>query len=226
MIQTAVQFKSLTDQVYEFLSNSIIEGRIKPGEKLIENELCHQFGISRSPLRECFRILEAEGLISISPRKGAFVKEFSRQDLEDVFPVRAALEGLAARLAVQNIGDKELGIFNELITKMEEALGKKDIKSFLRLNATFHGIFIKASNNKILERTLKNLGKGIWLRIAFLYYQSPSGLDFSNKIHKEIVRAFKDKDVEAVQKLVEEHIDDAKRQLVILFSQPKLFPSP
>jgi len=109
---------------------------------------------------------------------------------------------------------------------MEEALGKKDIKSFLRLNATFHGIFIKASNNKILERTLKNLGKGIWLRIAFLYYQSPSGLDFSNKIHKEIVRAFKDKDVEAVQKLVEEHIDDAKRQLVILFSQPKLFPSP
>src|SRR5512137_2238156 len=108
-MDAVIKFKSLTDQVYEFLSNSIIEGRIKPGEKLLENELCHQFGISRSPLRECFRILEAEGLINISPRKGAFVREFDRQDLEDVFPVRAVLEGLAARLAVKNIGDKEIG---------------------------------------------------------------------------------------------------------------------
>lgn len=218
-MNTVIEFKSLTDQVYDFLSNSIIEGRIKPGEKLLENDLCHQFGISRSPLRECFRILEAEGLISISPRKGAFVRELSKQELEDVFAVRAALESLAARLAVQNIGDKEVEIFNDLIAKMEEALGKKDIKSFLRLNATFHSVFIKASNNRVLERTLKNLGRGIWLRIAFLYYQSPSGLDFSNKIHREILKAFKDRDVKAVQKLVEEHIEDAKKQLVILFSK-------
>jgi DNA-binding GntR family transcriptional regulator len=218
-MEKVIQFKSLTDQVYGYLSNSIIEGRIKPGEKLLENELCHQFGISRSPLRECFRILEAEGLISISPRRGAFVKEFSRQDLEDVFPVRGVLEALAARSAVHNITEKELEIFDDLIAKMEEALGKKDIKSFLRLNATFHGVFIKASNNKVLERTLKNLGKGIWLRIAFLYYQSPSGLDFSNKIHKEIVRAFRNKDVEAVQKLVQEHIEDARKQLFILYSK-------
>lgn len=218
-METVIKFKSLPDQLYEYLSDSIIEGRIKPGEKLVENDLCHQFGISRSPIRECFRILESEGLVIIHPRKGTFVRELTSKDIEDVFPVRASLESLAARLAVPNISEKEIGIFNDLITKMKEALSNKDIRSFLRFNFTFHSVFIKASNNQVLEKTLKNLGKGLWLRIAFLYYQSSSGLDFSNNMHKEIVKAFQKKDVNSVQRLVEEHIEHAKKQLLISFGQ-------
>jgi len=218
-METVTKFKSLTDQIYEYLSNSIIEGIIKPGEKLTENDLCHQFGISRSPLRECFRILESEGLIVVHPRKGTFVRGLTSKDIEDVFPVRASLESLAAKLAVPNISEKEIGILDDLITKMEEALSQKDIRSFLGFNFSFHSVFIKASNNQVLEKTLKNLGKGLWLRIAFLYYQSSSGLDFSNNMHKEIVKAFQKKDVHAVQRLVEEHIEHAKKQLLISFGQ-------
>lgn len=218
-METAIKFRSLTDQAYEYLSNSIIEGKIKPGEKLIENDLCHQFGISRSPIRECFRILESEGLIIIHPRKGTFVRELISKDVEDVFPVRASLESLAARLAVPNIGEKEVGIFNDLIVKMEDALRNKDIQSFLHLNFDFHSLFIKASNNQVLEKTLKNLGRGLWQRIAFLYYQSSSGLNFSNNMHKEIVKAFQKKDVVSVQRLVEEHIEHAKQQLLLSFGQ-------
>jgi len=212
-MEAAIKFRSLTDQIYDYLSTSIIEGKVKPGEQLIENDLCHQFGISRSPLRECFRILESEGLIVILPRKGAFVKELTSKDIEDIFPVRASLESLAARLAVQNIGEKVIGIFDDLITKMDEALSNKDIRSFLRFNFTFHSTFIKTSNNQVLEKTLKNLGRGLWQRIAFLYYQSPSGLDFSNNMHKEIVKAFRDRDANSAQRLVEEHIDHAKKIL-------------
>ena len=95
-------------------AKSIIEGTITSGEKLVENDLCHQFGISRSPLRECFRILESEGLIDIHPRKGTVVKELTPKDIEDVFRVRATLESLAARLAVPNIGEKEIKIFRAL----------------------------------------------------------------------------------------------------------------
>ncbi len=218
-MEALIKFKSLSDQLYEYLSGSIIEGKFKPGEKLVENDLCHQFGISRSPIRECFRILESEGLIVIHPRKGTFVRELTSKDIEDVFPVRASLESLAARLAVPNIGKKEIGIFNDLIVKMEEALNNKDIKSFLNFNFTFHSVFIKASNNNVLEKTLKNLGKGLWLRIAFLYYQSSSGLVFSNKMHKEIVKAFQKRDSRSVQKLLEEHIEHAKQQLLILFGR-------
>lgn len=218
-MEAVINFRSLTDQIYEYLSTSIIEGNINQGEKLLENDLCQQFGISRSPLRECFRILESEGLIILHPRKGAFVRELSKKDIEDVFPVRAVLESLAARLAVPNIGKKEIGIFNDLITKMDEALSNKDIRSFLRLNFTFHSVFIKASNNQVLEKTLKNLGRGLWQRIAFLYYQSPSGLDFSNNMHKEIVKAFQKKDAPSVQKLIEEHIEHARNQLLSSFNQ-------
>lgn len=212
--ESCQQFKSLLDQLYEYLSTSIIEGKIKPGEKLIENELCRQYGISRSPIRECFRILESEGLIIINPRKGTFVRELTSKDIEDVFPVRASLESLAARLAIPNISEKEIMVFNGLIREMEEAIKNRDVKSFLNLNFSFHSVFIKASNNQVLEKTLKNLGRGLWLRIAFLYYQSPSGLIFSNSMHKEIVKAFQKKDALSVQGLVEKHIEHAKQGLL------------
>jgi DNA-binding GntR family transcriptional regulator len=214
-MENIIKFRSLADQLYEYLSNSIIEGTMKPCEKLIENDLCRKFGISRSPLRECFRILESEGLVVIHPRKGTFIRELTSKEIEDVFPVRAILESLAAKLAVPNIGEKEIKLLNELIEKMDEALINNDVNSFLHYNFDFHTIFIKASNNQVLGKTLKNLGKGLWLRIAFLYFQSRSVLDYSNQMHKEIVKAFQEKDVYSVQRLVEEHIEDAKKQVLI-----------
>ena len=209
-----VKFRSLTDQVYEYLSDSIIERKIGPGEKLLEKDLCQKFSISRSPLRECFRILEAEGLITINPRKGAYVTDFSRKDVEDVFLVRSKLEGLAAKLAIQNLTEKEITTLNDLIIKMDEAIRKRETRSFLQLNDRFHNIFIKASNNEILEKTLKSLGKGIWLRIPFLYFQSQSALDLSNRKHKEIVEAFTKKDPVSVERLVEEHMEHSKNHLL------------
>jgi DNA-binding GntR family transcriptional regulator len=201
-----IRFRSLTDQIYEYLSSSIIEGKISGGEKLIEKSLCQEFGISRSPLRECFRILESEGLLIISPRKGAYVPRLTRKDIEDTFPVRARLESLAAKLAVQNLTEKDIGTLKELIMEMEEAIRKGDIRSFYLLNDDFHHVYVKASGNQVLEKTLRNLGKGTWLRIAFLYFQSPLRFDVSNKKHKEIVEAFIKKDA-AVERLVEEHIE-------------------
>jgi len=209
-----IKFRSLTDQVYEYLSESIIEGKIEPGEKLVEKDLCQKFSISRSPLRECFRILEAEGLITINPRKGAYVTGFSRKDVEDVFLVREKLEGLAAKLAIRNLTEKDVTALDDLIIKMDEAIKKRETKSFLQLNDLFHNIFIKASNNEILEKTLKSLAKGIWFRIPFLYFQSPSALDLSNSKHKEIVEAFKKKDPVSVERSVEEHMEHSRNHLL------------
>lgn len=222
MEPSAIKFKSLTDQLFEYLSNSIIEGKLKPGQKLLENELRQQFGVSRSPIRECFRILESEGLVVINPRKGTFVRELTRKEIEDIFSIRLSLESLAAKLAVPNIREKEIDFFNESIKKMEEALRNKDIKSFLRLNYVFHSAFIRASNNQVLEKILGSLGKGIWLRIAFLYYQSRSELKSSNKMHKEIVKAFQEKDAGSAQRIVEEHIEHGKRVLLKYFDNKSI----
>ena len=87
----------LGQQVSHILTEAILEGVLKGGDQLVEAELQKQFGISRSPLREAFRDLEKKGLVFIIPRKGTYVKQLSRKDIEDNFPVRAMLEGLAAQ---------------------------------------------------------------------------------------------------------------------------------
>ncbi|MCK4821377.1 GntR family transcriptional regulator [bacterium] len=217
--EETIQFKTLSVQLYDYLSNSIIEGHLKPGEGLIENDLRERFGISRSPIRECFRILESEGLITIVPRKGTFVRRFTGKEIKDVFPVRAYLESLAAKLATPHIGDKEITILDDLIKKMGNSISNNRVKSFLRHNYNFHTLFIKASKNDVLEKTLVRRGKGFWLRIAFLYYQSPSQLIFSNKMHKDILEAFKKGDARSAERLVRKHIEHAKWPLVKFFGQ-------
>jgi len=209
-----IKFRSLTDQIYEHLTELIIEGKIKPGEKLVEKDLSEKFSVSRSPLRECFRILEAEGLITINPRKGAYVRDFSKKDVEDIFVLRATLEALAGRLAVQNITEKEIITLGDLITRMDEAITKGNAKSYYELNILFHNSLIKASNNELLEKTLKTLRKGIWLRVIFLYYYSPSALNASNNKHKGIVEALKEKDPVSVGRLIEEHIEHTKEHVL------------
>ena len=209
-----IKCKSLADQAYEYLSASIIEGKIKAGENLVEKDLCQKFGISRSPLRECFRILEADGLIAINPRRGAYARKLLRKDVEDIFIVRTKLESLAAKLAVPNITENEIGTFNDLIIKMDEAVAKGNTKSFIELNDAFHNIFIEASNNEILKNNLKNPGKGIWRRVSILYFHSPLALDLSSNKHKEIVEAFIKKDSISVERLVEEHLERAQNHLL------------
>jgi len=212
-----ISFKSITEQLYDYLSESIIEGKIGPGEKLNEIKLCQEFGISRSPLRECFRILEAESLIDIIPRKGAFVRKVTRKDIEDFFPVRAKLEGLAATLAVQHITEEEISTLDDLLKKMDGAYKKGDVKSFFRLNDTFHGVFLRASRNEILEKIIKNINKGIWQRISYLYFESPYGINLSNEKHKEIVETFKRKDNFSAGKVVEEHILQTQEQFLLFW---------
>jgi DNA-binding GntR family transcriptional regulator len=218
-LSSTVKFMSLADQIYDHLFQGIISGRLKPGEKLVENELCKEFGTSRAPIRESFRILESEGLIVIQPRKGTYVKALTREDIEEAFAVREALESLAAKLAVPHMTGTELSSLAALAREMDTAIKKKDNESFRRANVAFHEIFIKSSGNKILLGILETMGKGIWMRISSMYYRSNEGFPSSNKTHKEICKAYKDKDGTRVKKLVEEHIEHARNRLLKFYDR-------
>lgn len=219
VVEGEIKFRSIADQLYDYLSNAIIEGALKPGEKLVEDDLRNKFGISRSPIRECFRILQSEGLIVIEPRKGAYVKKLSQKEITDIFPVRANLEGLAAKLATPNMGDREIGKLEDLIEEMDSAIKHNEVKAFLKCNSIFHSTIIKAARNEILEKILVTLGKGFWLRIAYLYYQSSPALVFSNKMHKDIVKAFKKHAPKDAEQAIKEHIEHAKRAMMEFIDQ-------
>ena len=103
--------ESLVLQISNRLRKEILEGVYKPKEKLIEEDMTKRFNISRSPVRESFRVLEAENLINIIPGKGAFVTNIEEKDIDRIYELRIVLEGLAAKLACRNITDEELLIF-------------------------------------------------------------------------------------------------------------------
>lgn len=216
---STIKFMSLADQIYDHLFKAIISGELKPGEKLVENGLCREFGISRAPIRESFRILESEGLIVIQPRKGTYVKALTREDIEEAFAVRESLESLAAKLAVPHIREKEMNSLANLIKEMDAAIKKRDSESFRRANVSFHEVFIRASRNKILLNILEMLGKGIWMRISSMYYQSIEGFPLSNTMHKGIWKAYKNKDEVRIKKLVEKHIQHARDRLLRFYDQ-------
>ena len=203
-------FRSVTlvDQIAKALRDDILTGSLKGGDQLLEDQLKNEFGISRTPLREAFRILEKEGLVEILPRKGTFVKRIGRQDIEENFPVRAILEGLAARLAYTNYTQQDIHEMEEIFDHMKEAVQRKDFIDYLKHHITFHEIFINASKNETLIALLHNLRMHtLWHRYTYHYYKE----DFRNslKIHRQIMDLFKEKKVsqEEIEKIVRQHIE-------------------
>ncbi len=200
----------LGEQVSHILMEAILEGVLKGGDQLIEAELQNQFGISRSPLREAFRDLEKKGLVVIVPRKGTYVKQVFRKDIQDNFPVRALLEGLAARDAHPNITDQMLKELSQALDKMKSAVANNDTKIYWKNHLEFHDTFINASGNNVLISILKTLRMhSLWYRFSYQYYQED--LQRSLAVHQTIFDLFRNRntDINDVGNLVQEHIQTA-----------------
>lgn len=201
---------SLTGQVAKNLRSDILNGAIKGGERLIENQLKNRFGISRTPLREAFRVLEREGLIEIIPRRGAFVRTISINDIRENFPVRAMLEGLAARLACAHITSHDILEMEKAFNMMKKAAKEKDFFKFERHHFYSHEIFINASKNTTLINVLKSLRMHtLWHRYTYQYYKKVHRK--SLKYHREIIDLYKAEKPSAkrIEKIVREHIEIA-----------------
>ena len=201
---------SLVDQITQALRESILTGKVKGGDQLLEDKLKDDFGVSRTPLREAFRVLEKEGLIEILPRKGSFVKGISRQDIIENFPIRAILEGLAARLAYSNLTGQDIDEMEEVFEHMKKAGKDEDFREYAMYHFDFHEIFINASKNETLIALLRNLRMHtLWHRYTYKYYKE----DFKNSlmIHRKIINLFKEKKSppEEIEQAVRQHIEVA-----------------
>lgn len=193
------------EQVTEFLTDAILDGRFESGQRLVENELQRKFGISRAPIRESFRILERNGLVGIIPRKGTFVRKITQKDIEENFPIRADLEGLAARLAISHLSPEDIGRMELALSKMTQAAKKNDFKSYIKYHSNYHEIFINASKNDKLIEILENLRRqALWFRFSYLWHQE--NFKYAIRVHREILDLFIKGDADHVERLVKEHI--------------------
>ena len=197
-------------QIANVLTEAILENHISGGDQLLELELQKEFNTSRTPIREAFRELEKRGLVEVIPRKGTFVRRITREDIEENFPVRASLEGLAAKLAFEKMGGTEKNALNQALNKMERAVQQKDAKTYWKHHVAYHEIFIHASGNDVLIQTLKTLRMhSLWYRFSYQFYREDLPKSFA--VHKKIFDLFNcpATDPEKLRITVQNHIEVA-----------------
>lgn len=211
----------LARQVSKILTEAILEDVLKGGDKLVESELQKQFGISRSPLREAFRELEKKGLVTITPRKGTFVKRIARKDIQENFPVRAILEGLAAKEAFKKMDAKDRSRLEQVLQKMEQAVKINDPKTYWKQHIVFHEIFITACGNDVLIPILRTLRMhSLWYRFSYKYYRED--LPGSLAVHRKILNLFNDPqtDPASLAERVQDHIETASVKFMAYLEEP------
>ena len=204
----------LAAQVVRVLSEMILDGTLEPGEQLVETELQKHLGISRSPLREAFRDLERRGLVTHVPRRGTFVKEITRKDIKENFPVRAVLEGLAAREAYARMGKKQINRMSKALQGMSRAGEEKDYEGYRKNHQTFHQTFIEASGNQLLTEILQNLRMHrLWYLVSFRYHRKD--FQMALDVHQQILDLFSspETDPAELETVVRSHIDEALEPL-------------
>jgi len=196
----------ISTDLFSTLRKNIIEGKYERGYKLTEQNICSQFNVSRTPVREALRQLEIEGLIETIPNRGAFVLGFSEQEVKDIFELCKPYEVLAVRWAIERITDEELDALEETFDFMEFYSTKNDIEKMMKINTHFHQIIYTASHNRMLSNLLN-----LYRQYADIAKknQAPGDnyLALLLEEHREIFEAFKARDAERGVRAMEKHMD-------------------
>src|ERR1700721_325201 len=147
---------SLHDEILTRLRDHIVEGNIPDGSRVPERQLCEMLKISRTPLREALKVLAAEGLVELLPNRGARIKQLSEHDLAELFDVMGGLEGLAGRLACENITDEEIAEIERLHYEMYGFYLRPDMHGYFHAHQLIHHKIVEASRNVTLTNTYAN----------------------------------------------------------------------
>ncbi|MEU6128411.1 GntR family transcriptional regulator [Saccharopolyspora sp. NPDC047091] len=155
----------LREQVRRAVQDRISDGRLRPGDRLYEQQIAAEFGVSRVPVREAIRMLQSEGLVDVAPhRRGVFVRSLDRDQVEELFDVREALEALAARLAATRAGTDDAARLGELARRARQAWTDGDVDAMSAANTEFHDRIVALSGNALLANVLEPLhGRLAWL---------------------------------------------------------------
>ena len=154
--QTIIR-KSLHHELVDRLQTLIINSELKPGARVPERELCDQFGVSRTPLREALKVLASDGLVRLEPNRGAWVTQVTEEEVEEVFPVLGALEALSGELACKHITDAEIEEVRALHADMIESYERRDLDAYFSINQKIHRAILMAARNGTLATSCQAL---------------------------------------------------------------------
>ena len=210
---TIEDHKPLRELVFEEIRRSILEGDLKPGQRLMEIDLAEKLGVSRTPIREAIRKLELEGLVAIEVRKGAYVAGISVLEMIDILEVRSVLEGLAASLAAKKITEEEIQFLKEVSGKFDQAVIENNMTNMLEYNTKFHNIIFEATKNKKLIQMANSLQELV-LRFKVAYFKEYKRARDIPTEHEMIVSAICNRDPVAAQKNGQHHVEKLTEALI------------
>jgi DNA-binding GntR family transcriptional regulator len=200
---------SIREHAYLYLKELILDGKLKPGDRLIERELAAKLSISRTPIREALFRLESQGFVKTVPRKGVIVSEISDNEVIEVFTILSSLEVLAVKLAVQRM-DPETQ--KDLDRKIDDLMGLEEQgeEHFNLTHIEMNRLIYKASKSPKLFEILSSLNDYIHMA-ANLGYETPGRRKTSLREHLEIMKALRDKESEMAEYLMRIHIENSKK---------------
>lgn len=199
---------SLSGKVFHRLREDILGGKYKEHEELREMAICEEMGVSRTPVREALRQLELEGLVTIIPNKGAYVTGITGKDVEDIYAIRALLEGLCARWATANISQQQLEQLEEVIFLSEFHAKKNHAKQLTELDDQFHDILYEACDSKMLEKQLRDFHEYV-RRVRKTTLADNERSAVSVQEHRQIMEAIRDKNADRAEQLATLHMKNA-----------------
>lgn len=203
---------SLHDEVAAQLRERIFSGTYAPGTFLDEPRIAQQLKISRTPLREALKVLTAEGLLRHEPRRGCFVNEVTQQDLDEIFPVLALLEGRCAFEAAQHATDADIAALDELHTKLVKFAKARRINEYYQTNFVIHEAIITLAANKWLAMVIADLRKIVKLaRLQQLH--APGRLEQSCAEHMAVFAALKARDASGAEAAMKTHLTRQREAL-------------
>lgn len=195
--------------VYDRLKDAIITGTLRPLERISENKVAADFGLSRTPVRQALQRLEAEGLIQVVPKRGSFVSRPTVEDILEIYQIRTPLEAACARVAAERIEESQLALLDRLV-RVEQARGPgRAADRSLRAAAQFHAVIYGCSRNQRMATLLVDLQNQVH-RVRVLWPSTVARLGDTWSEHAAIVEALRARDGAAAERLMTEHLEKAR----------------
>ena len=207
MKNLGAEHENLDQKVYEIVKNMITERQILPGEKIPQEKLAHELGISRTPLVSALKFLEHEKLVESKPRRGYFVRLFSKQEMVSIFELREVLEGLAAKRAAANITDEEIDILNGFFRPFAESANITDFRAYAKEDRRFHNFITEIGAKEFLKSILQTYN---FITASYQYLSSEGLVRPPNETieeHLAVIKAIGERDPDSAEELMRRHLN-------------------
>lgn len=198
----------LHNQVCSILRRAILKREFQPGERLIQAELAESIGVSRMPIREALRTLENEGLVTLEPHKGAVVRTPTKEDIQEIYELRAVLEPLALKHSLLIIDTHTRNEMNNVHISMLSTTSNED---YVELNSRFHQLLFQGCHKQRLMGFIDTISHGFALDTPLII---PDQIEKSNEEHAKIVVAINDKQYEQAEVALKQHIERTGQELL------------